>query len=369
MALLEFRNKYEYKKSGNSVSIFAWLSLLLLFASIACIALTIILFFISSNIDKEENRKYLLWQKQLKDWEASYPEPTQPILRHFHDPLAELSVRDYTILKIFNNWPGYPPFWSYLRDVVLNRDHNRCQVTGCPSRLSLHVHHKTPVSKGGEHVPANLISLCDFHHAIEPDEGHERIWGNVKTRYFTLVHEHMRHNRNNSGVHDVTSHLRRLELISLSELQALHNMYGYSCPCCRSLGLKFTLFSEKNIIQVICKKCGNGWDGPQQLTEEVGPKLAEALVPTRSLGAWKARWDMLENRKESAFKSFASNPEKAKAKKPKTLRANAVRTDQPVCPKCGSPMHLKKPRPGQKWAAFWGCSKYRITGCRGSIDI
>ena len=369
LALLEFKNKYEYRKSGNSVSGFAWLSLLLLFVSIGFIVLTIILFFVSSRIDKSENEKYLLWKKQLQEWGSSYPDPTKPVLRHFHDPFAELTARDYSILKIFNNWPGYPPFWGYLRDVVLDRDQNRCQVTGCPSRLSLHVHHKMPVSKGGEHVPANLVSLCDFHHALEPDEGHERLWGNVKTRYFTLVREHMRHNRNSFGLHDVTSHLRRLELISLSELQTLHNIYGYSCPSCRSLGLKFTLFSDKNQIRIICKECGTGWDGPQQLTEEVGPKLAEALVATKNLGVWKPRWDMLENRKDSAFKSFVLSPERVKTKTIKTRKVSSTSAERPVCPKCGSPMRLIKPRSGQKWKAFWGCSKYRITGCHGSIDL
>ena len=365
IAFVEFKNNYEYKKPGNSVVVFAWLSLVLLFIFIGFIVLTVILFIVSARIEKEQNRKQEQWKRQLQEWESSYPEPAKPLLRHFHDPLAELTARDHSILKIFNNWPGYPPFWNYLRDVVIARDNNRCQVTGCPSRLSLHVHHKTPVSKGGEHVPVNLVSLCDFHHALEPDEGHERIWGNVKTRYFTLVHEHVRHNRNNSGLHEVSSHLRRLELISLNEINNLHNVYGYSCSSCRSLGLKFTLLSEKNKIQVVCKECGNGWEGPQQLTEEVGPKLAEALVATKNIGIWNPRWDMLENRKDSAFRSFASNPTKMKEQQKRVRKTSSESLSAPACPKCGSPMRLVKPRPGQKWKEFRGCSKYRITGCRG----
>lgn len=363
-----FKKQHEYTKPGNPVTVFAWLSLLLLFVFIGFAVLTAILFFVSSSIEKEQNKKLEAWRIKLQEWESSYPEPNPPTLRHFHDPLAELSSRDRTILKIFNNWPGYPPFWGYLRDVVIARDGNRCQVTGCPSRLSLHVHHRMPVSQGGEHVPANLVSLCDFHHALEPDDGHERIWGNVKTRFFTLVREHVRHNRSSGGLHEVSSHLRRLELVSLSELKNLHSMYGYSCPCCKSHGLKFSLYSDKNKLNVVCNDCGAGWEGPQQLTEEVGPKLAEVLAPTKNIGLWKPRWDMLENRKVSAFKSFTANPpkkrEQQKRDRPSTIppvTLNETRT----CPRCGSPMRLLKPRPGQRWEAFWGCSQYRITGCRG----
>lgn len=37
-----------------------------------------------------------------------------------------------------------------------------------------------PVAEGGTHAPDNLVSLCDFHHALEPEKGHERIWANIK---------------------------------------------------------------------------------------------------------------------------------------------------------------------------------------------
>ena len=187
IALEDFTETFEYKKPGNPVSIFAWLSIPLLFVHVGFIAVTIILFIVSITIEKGHDKKLAKWKKQLEEWGETYPEPAKPLLRHFHDPLAELTPKDQKILKIFNNWPGYPPFWQYLREVVMTRDNDRCQVTGCPSRLSLHVHHRTPVSRGGEHIPANLVSLCDFHHALEPAEGHERIWGNVKSKFFTLV--------------------------------------------------------------------------------------------------------------------------------------------------------------------------------------
>ena len=369
IALEDFTNTFEYMKPGNPFSVYAGLSLYLLFLHLGFIAVPIILFLVSTIIDKNQDKKLARWRKQLQEWGNSYPEPDKPLLRHFHDPLAELTLNDQKILKIFNNWPGYPPFWQYLRDVVITRDNNRCQVTGCPSRLSLHVHHRTPVSQGGEHVPANLVSLCDFHHALEPAEGHERIWGSVKSKFFTLVREHERQNRANEGAHTVSAHLRRLELVSLKELKELTRVYGFCCPNCGTSFLKFTLFSSKNKIRVSCKECDSTWEGPQQLTEESGPLLSEVLKVTKNHGSWKARWDMLSNRKNSAFKSWntrAGVSGNKKKKRSKTIRSKEE--EVPSCPKCGSAMRLIKPRPGQNWKTFWGCTKYNSTGCRGSIN-
>jgi len=366
IALEGFIKTFEYKKTGNNFFSYALYSLLLLLINIGFILVPIILFIISSFIEKAQNKKLEEWRAQLDKWHKYYPEPSAPLLRHFHDPLTELTSRDKKILKIFNNWPSYPPFWPYLREVVIARDNNRCQVTGCPSRLSLHIHHKIPVSKGGEHIPTNLVSLCDFHHALEPTEGHERIWSDVKTKYFTLVCEHERHNRVNNGTHNVCAHLRRLELISLKELEDLNKIYGFCCPSCGSSFLKFTLFSNQNKIEVHCKECNNNWEGPQQLTEESGPLLSETLKVTKNQGSWKPRWDMLSNRAESSFKNWKTNRVPTESKKKKTIRAKNEKA--PTCPKCGSAMFLLKPRQGQQWKAFWGCSKYRSTGCRGKVN-
>ena len=79
------------------------------------------------------------WVILKLQWEELHPLPEEPILKHFHDPTADLTERDLAILKVFSHWPGYPPFWPHLRSVVLERDSQRCQVTGCPSRLSLHL--------------------------------------------------------------------------------------------------------------------------------------------------------------------------------------------------------------------------------------
>jgi hypothetical protein len=49
-------------------------------------------------------------------------------------------------------------------DPVLERDGYRCAVPGCTSRRSLHVHHIRFRSACGSDAPANLVTLCAFHH-------------------------------------------------------------------------------------------------------------------------------------------------------------------------------------------------------------
>ncbi len=39
------------------------------------------------------------------------------------------------------------------------------------------------------------------------------------------------------------------------------------------------------------------------------------------------------------------------------------------CPKCEAKMLLKEPKISDNWKAFWGCSKYNDTGCKGSRDL
>jgi ssDNA-binding Zn-finger/Zn-ribbon topoisomerase 1 len=251
-----------------------------------------------------------------------------------------------------------------LREVVLKKDSGRCQVSGCPSRLELHIHHIKPVSEGGEHTPVNLISLCDFHHALEPEKGHERIWGNIKTRYFTLVCEHERSNRATFGRHTVLAHLRRLQLVTLEELRELTKIYGFSCPQCGNTHIKFTLYRGKNTIEIECPTCAKSVAGPQELTEETGPRLAELLRVTRNQERWKARWDVLSERKGTVWGAWQGN---RVTKKRKEYRERLEQdSSKPVCPKCGAAMRIIRPRPTDTWKPFWGCTQYKATGCKGS---
>ena len=258
LARTELIENHQYTKPGHSFFLYAALSLGLAPLHLALLAVPIAIFILAILTDKEQERKYTEWVARLAEWDKDYKEPTEPTLRHFHDPEVELTSEDKQILKIFNNWPEYPPFWDYLTKIVRIRDNNRCQVSGCPSRVALHVHHKTPISKGGEHVPNNLLTLCDFHHALEPDKGHQQIWGNVKTRYFTLVREHTRSNRTNSGHHSVRPHVRRKELVSKSELEQIKEYYSLSCPSCDSNQIEISVLDNK--VMVRCNDCIKNWE-------------------------------------------------------------------------------------------------------------
>ncbi|MEW6388051.1 MAG: HNH endonuclease [Thermodesulfobacteriota bacterium] len=347
-----------YRKLTGVIGMSVWSSLILIYFGIIFAAVPVALFFIYRAIQKEH-------QKRLNEWESMFPNPVEPQLRHFHDPLAELTPRDRAILKVFNNWPGYPPFWGYLRQVVIERDGDRCQVSGCPSRVELHIHHRVPVSQGGEHIPTNLITLCCFHHALEPYEGHERIWGDIKTRYFTMVRAHRRRNPSSQGYHNVRAHVRRLELVNKSELSEVIDFYGLTCPSCSNENLVTTISKQNQKVTVSCFDCSENWIGPRKLCEETGPRLAEVLNVTKNKGQWEPRWDMLEERTDSIFQLLKGTKSKPR-KKLSTIASK--KSSAPKCPKCGASMRLVKPKQGQHWKAFWGCTKYPITGCKGSIE-
>lgn len=284
-----------FRKISQWTFIAFWCSLPLLYFSLTFLVASIAIFLIYRITRNRHNAK-------LATWDSAYPIPQEPQLKHFHDPSANLTLRDKAILKVFNNWPGYPPFWGYLREVVLNRDRDRCQVSGCPSRVELHIHHRTPISQGGEHVPTNLVTLCSFHHALEPDEGHERIWGQIKTRYFTMVHAHKRRNPAAPGYHTVRAHVRRLELIENAELSAIKDYYGLSCPLCNSNVLRMIVDKQHQEVHAECPQCGESWIGKRQLSEETGPRLSEILSVTKNKGSWESRWDMLAARGQSTFR-------------------------------------------------------------------
>jgi len=284
--------------SRRTASLFGWLgagSLLLLFKSITFVIVPLsfgLLFLLSNNIHA----------RLIKKWDSEYPGPAEPSLKNFHDPDAVLTPADLQILYIFNHWPGYPPFWRYLREIVLHRDGNRCQVSGCPSRVELHIHHIIAVSQSGEHVPSNLVTLCDFHHALEPAEGHERIWGNIKNRYFTMVRSHKRKNPVSPGYHFVKAHVRRLELICESEIEGILKLYGVHCPSCDKMIETFDIDRRAQKVELSCDRCQKRWLGARKLAEETGPRIAEKLKISKNLGRWKCNWSMLEHSNESIFR-------------------------------------------------------------------
>ena len=182
-----------------------------------------------------------------------------------------------------------------------------------------------------------------------------------------MVHAHNRRNSSSPGYHNVRAHVRRLELTEKAELSAIKDYYSLSCPYCNSDNLGINVDKKNQEVIVQCSSCGENWMGKRQLSEETGPRLSEALSINKNKGCWMPRWDMLETRADSTFRLLKNDSSKPKSNR-KTIRSKEFGTN-PSCPKCGNPMRLIKPRRGDKWKAFWGCSKYKATGCNGSINI
>jgi hypothetical protein len=125
------------------------------------------------------------------------------------------------------------------------------------------------------------------------------------------------------------------------------------------------LDKNRNLITAKCPNCNHSTQGPQQLTEETGPLLAEILGVTRNKGRWKARWEMLSERKSTAWGTWSSRSLSHKRKQHK--KNIETLTSAPPCPICRSSMRLVRPwKKDQKWKPFWGCKQHSVTGCKGN---
>ncbi len=61
----------------------------------------------------------------------------------------------------------YPPDWERRAQEARVRDNYTCCNRKCGSKSELHIHHKIPVKKGGDHFLDNLITLCGKCHLKE----------------------------------------------------------------------------------------------------------------------------------------------------------------------------------------------------------
>lgn len=76
--------------------------------------------------------------------------------------------RDEKLSDIYDYWPERPPDW-YTRSQIMRSGHTRCSNCGRKGtrNFPLHVHHKIPISKGGNHSFVNLEVLCFKCHEKE----------------------------------------------------------------------------------------------------------------------------------------------------------------------------------------------------------
>jgi hypothetical protein len=223
-------------------------------------------------------------KKKMQEWATANPLPSQPELLEFYDPRATLTDRDRAVLRVLDYWPGYPPFWKFLRQQVLNRDGKRCQITGCPNRLEPHVHHKTPLAKGGSHKPENLVTLCEYHHAMQDDMGHNRIRGQVVTPYFTYVQPYQR----SDGV-EVRGHLRHKKFATEDEISRIVTFYGIVCLLCGGI-LEAAVEEYRVVVRCLSQCCEDETKYRLSIPEEVGPAICLECRATRNLSAEDVYW-------------------------------------------------------------------------------
>ncbi len=283
--------------------------------------------------------------QSISEWGSTNPEPPEPVLKHFHDLTAELTQRDKKVLEVFDYWPGYPPFWNYVRKIILDKDKGRCQISGCPNRTEHQVHHKLPISQGGSHRLENLVTLCVFHHGLQPDMGHERIWDEVTTRYFTMVRAHYR----NGSL--VRAHVRRKELATEDTLKEIFVHYSLVCSKCKSNDpLSLSVDYQKNDILVSCPSCCSEWEFEQKLLEESGPQIAATLRVFQNAGRWNVDFSLMETIRKPNYRKLSPS---AFAKQKHSQKR--FKQSQPLfCPRCGKLLREIKGRNGK----FLGCTGY-----------
>lgn len=75
------------------------------------------------------------------------------------DNATALEKNNQLLFDIHNYWKTYPSDWEERRLTVRDRASNSCEL--CGSTLGeKHIHHKTPIAKGGSHQLSNLLLLC-----------------------------------------------------------------------------------------------------------------------------------------------------------------------------------------------------------------
>lgn len=116
-------------------------------------------------------------------------------LYHKYKTQKEYEQKKEEVKKRMNSWlvnvepkhryfKGYPPDWTERKMYIQKRDRYTCQICGTTvildtqaaidtrdhaSLARLQVHHKIPLSKGGDNSLDNLISLCfDCHEDQHP---------------------------------------------------------------------------------------------------------------------------------------------------------------------------------------------------------
>ncbi|MFC1805692.1 HNH endonuclease [Planctomycetota bacterium] len=74
----------------------------------------------------------------------------------------------------------YPVDWDELRQEVLTRDGHECQEPDGACSGPLQIHHRVPLSRGGNNKLGNLVTLCFYHHSLKHPHMREGYDGNLR---------------------------------------------------------------------------------------------------------------------------------------------------------------------------------------------
>lgn len=313
---------------------------------------------------------------------STYQQPTEPLYSIQKSPPTEqdsvtppqqtkvdqpvrLKVEPTGIESRFDDWQGagtdkYPPDWKFRSSEVRKRDGNCCKVAGCPNIGLKHVHHLVSIRNGGNHALSNLITLCEFHHALMP-EHLEAIGQNLENARFSVRRGHTRRNHVNLGFHRVRPSIVRRETASKNNILEMAQSFGCSCanPKCSRQDFECEHKKEMSDLRggaqfddakkavmcewrLICQHCGCAKYFQGGILEEIG------LILERTFPNDLATNLKLKQYEDSWLEDFDS-------------------VEASSCPRnVGDCLgHLIWKRNRNDGSYFLGCSEHFKTGCKG----
>lgn len=100
------------------------------------------------------------------DVESSVIENSIPVVKNQISTTSKNLEPAYSRLaSVYDYFLSYPPDWEQRRQAVIDRDGENCHLCKRWKGLHRHLHHITPLSRGGSHKISNLELLCKSCHS------------------------------------------------------------------------------------------------------------------------------------------------------------------------------------------------------------
>jgi len=152
---------------------------------------------------------------------------------------------------------GYPKDWEIRKVEVSRRSNSKCNSCGMNFSFlrKAHLHHITPLSKGGDNALENLELLCaDCHMDKHPDKGHlfrrkKYRRKNLKKRHLYTPNVH-RTEQLNSAVAKIT--VQKEEVLTSDQGFKSIQQIEVNCSKC---GYKYEVTLTRYENHVICPVC------------------------------------------------------------------------------------------------------------------